>query len=236
MKLRAAHQTHIGHYRSRNEDSLLSDEKQRLFAVADGIGGLPAGSEASRAAVTALADWFAHLTAPSVPDYSACMVAVNQYVFQLGRRLSPGYGIGSTLTFMHFIEDRLHVGHVGDSSLYRWREGLLERLTCEHNVANDHEMAVQISGGSRSPASPSALTRCIGQPPPLHPSVEKHEIMIGDRYLLCTDGVTRYHDASEIATILEKLSSPQKVCQQLVKNANERGGADNSTVVAVYVS
>jgi serine/threonine protein phosphatase PrpC len=225
----------IGHVRPENEDNLLRDDQRQLYAVADGIGGLPGGAQASQTAIAALTEWFSHQTRPPF-DYAAALTEINDRVFQLGRVLSPRQGIGTTFTFAHFDLDHVVVVHVGDTSMFRLREGDLEALTVDHNVEN--ELRARLARGEVPvflTENRAALTRCVGQPPPLEGDIHAHPVHAGDRYLLCSDGITRYVLPPEMRRVLGALETPEAVCRTLVNLANERGGVDNSTALAVFV-
>lgn len=236
MKLIAHGATDIGSVRSENEDSFICSEKLRVFAVADGIGGLPGGAQASRAALDYLEDWFMQHGHAEQPDYAAALRTANERVFLLGRELSPRYGIGTTLTLAHVAGTKLHVLHVGDSFLFRLRAGTLDALTTEHNLEN--EMRARAARGQ--PTAPllenrAALTRCVGQPPPLRGDISEHEVEVGDRYLVCTDGVTRCITPHELTRILARPEPPAEIARELLQLARERGGLDNATAVVVLV-
>lgn len=236
MNLRTFALTDIGHVRPENEDSYLCDDARRVYAVADGIGGLPGGAQASHTAIVTLAEWFARQTRPPF-DYAGALSVINDKVFQLGRVLSPRQGIGTTFTFAHFNLDHVVVVHVGDTTLFRLRDGELEALTMDHNVEN--ELRARLARGELPiflAENRSALTRCVGQPPPLEGDIHAHPIHPGDRYLLCSDGITRYVLPPEMQRVLGALDTPEAVCRMLVNLANERGGVDNSTALAVFAS
>lgn len=155
-------------------------------------------------------------------------------VHELGRTLSPAHGIGSTLTATHFTGGRMVVLHVGDSSLFRWRDGKLAALTLDHNVGN--EIRQRLARGEtvdNFPRNRSALTRCIGQPPPLLGDITAQLVQVGDRYLLCSDGVTRALPLPEIGQLLGEQAEPADLCQHLVARANQGGGMDNATAVVI---
>ena len=233
MTIRASAVTDIGSIRAENEDSFLCNEKLGVFAVADGIGGLPGGAEASHAAVRFLEQWFVQHGAKAEPDYYEALRLANERVFLLGREMSPRYGIGTTLTLAHFAPDGVQVIHVGDSFLLRARGGQIEALTTEHNVENE----IRIRGNTRlSPTeNRAALTRCVGQPPPLQGDLFRVDVQAGDRYLVCTDGITRCITPKEIAAHLRDAESPKHAATSLVQLARERGGVDNATAVVVFV-
>ena len=235
MTLRSYALTDIGRVRPENEDSFLCDDKLRLYGVADGIGGLPGGAQASKTAVFALNAWFKQKVAPGPFDYSSALAEANEKVFLLGRVLSPRTGIGTTLTMAHFENEQMVVMHVGDSFMFRLRADLLDALTQEHNVEN--EMKARAARGLPTymmAENRAALTRCVGQPPPLEGDIHAHNVETGDRYLMCSDGITRYVMPPEMQRLLQAAGSPEVICRRLVEIANKRGGVDNATVVAVF--
>lgn len=236
MTLRSFALTDIGRVRPENEDSYLHDDSRHFYAVADGIGGLPGGAQASQKAIQVLEEWLARQPENAPLDYAAGLVEINEGVFQLGRRLSPRYGIGTTLTIAHFHAGQITVVHVGDSSLYRLRGEELEILTVEHNLEN--EMRERLARGESAlllTENRAALTRCVGQPPPLEGDIYSQTVEPGDRYLLCSDGITRFLTPREIArTLGDAKTTPETVVRTLIEHANERGGLDNSTGIAIF--
>lgn len=236
MRLSAFAVSDIGCLRRENEDSFLCDGQAGLFGVADGIGGLPGGAQASQGALVALQSWLGRQPQRAGLDYLEALREVNEAVHDLGRRISPRCGIGTTLTIGHVDHDTLHVLHVGDSFLFRLRHGALDVLTREHNVAN--EMKLRAARG-QSPFglhdNPAALTRCIGQPPPVEGDLSAHPLASGDRYLFCTDGITRCISQPEIVDRLLAAAQPDQAARALVELANTRGGLDNSTAVVLFV-
>jgi serine/threonine protein phosphatase PrpC len=136
----------------------------------------------------------------------------------------------------HIHGNRLTVIHVGDSFMFRLRGGKLEPLTVEHNLGN--ELKKRIARGEPAflvTENRSALTRCVGQPAPLEGDIEEHDLQPGDRYLVCSDGITRCVTPDEISKLLRAVDKPEPLGHKLVELANERGGVDNSTAVVVFV-
>lgn len=235
MKLRSFALTDVGRVRPENEDNYLCNETLGLYAVADGIGGLPSGAQASQLTVSALEKAFRELPAGQKPDYLQIIAEVNQQVFGLGRVLSPQFGIGSTLTFAHLVGVKLHIGHVGDSCALRLRAKALEQLTSDHTVENEmRERTARGEPMAMLMENRNALTRCIGQPPPIQGDCTAHTVLPHDRYLLASDGISRFVTMPEIQEILQQAAEPSSAAQRLVDCANERGGLDNSTAVVVF--
>ncbi len=235
MKLRSSALSHVGHIRPENEDSFLCNEALHLYGVADGIGGLPAGAQASQLTMATLEKMIRDYRPGEKFDYDLILTEVNQRVFNLGRILSPQFGIGSTLTFAHLIGIKLHVTHVGDSGALRLRSNVLEPLTRDHNVENEmKDRAARGEPMGLLMENRNALTRCIGQPPPIEGDLQAHTVLPHDRYLLATDGITRFVSHVEMTKIMREASEPADAAAQLIAQANDRGGLDNATAVVLF--
>lgn len=232
--LRAAALTDIGRVRQRNEDRYLLDLETNVFGVADGVGGLPGGADAAQRAVDEVAAALRDQTTP--PDFTAIVQQVNLNVHMLGIKLSPSMGIGSTLTFGQVTGNTLHLAHVGDSRCYAFRKGQIQMLTEDHSVEN--EAKLRRARGETvyyHEANRNALTRCIGQPSPPIVDLVDRPLEAGDRYLFCTDGVTRLVRDSELADLIDRDAPPDEVLHEIISLAVRRGGPDNATGVLVYI-
>lgn len=235
MKFSTYANTNIGRIRPENEDSFLCNDVLGIYAVADGIGGLPSGGQASQLAVTALQKIVSEHSAGQKLNYERILIEINDQVFKLGRVLSPQFGIGSTLVFAHVTGVKVHFGHVGDSTAFRLRSKTLEQLTTDHTI--ETELKQRTARGEPLGLlmeNRNALTRCIGQPPPLEPDCFSHTILPHDRYFLCSDGITRFVPQVEISHVLLESATPELAVNSLIDRANERGGMDNSTGVALF--
>ncbi|MBI5768558.1 MAG: serine/threonine-protein phosphatase [Verrucomicrobia bacterium] len=234
--LRAAALTDIGRVRRQNEDRFLHDESAGLFGVADGVGGLPGGAEAAQHAIDVVAAGIRQTPAGQLPDLTAIVLKTNTSVAELGQRISPAMGIGTTLTFGQIVGDTLRIAHIGDSRCYGWRRGEFRRLTEDHSVEN--EARLRRARGEvvyYHEANRNALTRCIGQPTPPEVDLVPRQIAVGDRYLFCTDGVTRMIPDSELATMVGQNGEPAAVLKEIIALAVRRGGPDNATGVIVFI-
>lgn len=233
--LRACPHTDIGRVRRENEDRYLFDETYLVFGVADGVGGLPGGAEAAQLAVDEIRGALA-VPSQREPNLVAVVQAANEVVAVLGQKLSPSMGIGSTLTFGHVRGGTLRIAHVGDSRCYGLRKTEFSRLTEDHSVEN--EARIRRARGEvvyYHEANRNALTRCIGQPTPPEVDVITRKLEAGDRYLFCTDGVTRMVPDQELGALLAKAEEPKTAIQEIVSLAVRRGGPDNATGVVVFV-
>jgi serine/threonine protein phosphatase PrpC len=234
--LRAACFSDIGKVRKENEDRVLFEETAHLFGVADGVGGLPGGAEAAQQAVEVVTAGVLAAVPGSELDLRSIVTAANDSVVALGMRISPGLGIGSTLTVGCVRGSRLKLAHVGDSRAFSWRDGELICLTEDHSVENEAKRrrargeVVYYSETQRG-----ALTRCIGQSLPPDIDLADLPVLAGDRFIFCTDGVTRLISERELREAVGAAARPDDIARGLVDLAVQRGGPDNATVVAVII-
>jgi serine/threonine protein phosphatase PrpC len=234
--LRAASFSDIGKVRKENEDRVLFEEKAQLFGVADGVGGLPGGGEAAQQAVEVVTAGVLSLAPGAELDLRAIVTAANDSVVALGMKISPGLGIGSTLTLGCVRGSRLKLAHVGDSRAFSWRSGEFICLTEDHSVENEAKRrrargeVVYYSETQRG-----ALTRCIGQSLPPDVDLADLPVQAGDRFIFCTDGVTRLVSERELKESVGSAVHPVEIARGLVELAVQRGGPDNATVVAVII-
>ena len=236
MQIRSAALTDIGKVRRENEDRFLCDDALRLYAVADGIGGLPGGAEAAQHAITHLRDAIAAAPPDALPDLASLTQRLNETVYQLGLRISPNHGLGTTLTYALVRNACLHLAHVGDSRCYLLRKKELLCLTTDHTVEN--EVRARRAAGkiiSFEESQRKALVRCIGQQGALETDVSQHPLQAGDRILFCSDGIDKAIDEAELAALLGQGRDPHPILRALIALADERGGGDNATGVLLFV-
>jgi protein phosphatase len=234
--VRAASHSDIGKVRKENEDRFLLDRTALLFGVADGVGGLPGGGEAAQEAVDVIGRHMRGLGPGQEPDLRRIVTAANDSVVALGLRMSPGLGIGSTLTLGCIRGDRLKLAHVGDSRAFLWRSNDFLCLTEDHSVENEaRRRRARGEVVYYSEAQRGALTRCIGQALPPEVDLADLPLQAGDRFIFCTDGVTRLITERELKEIVGLGETPEEIARALVTLAVDRGGPDNATVVAVIV-
>lgn len=236
LSLRAAALSDIGKVRRENEDRYLLDESAMLFGVADGVGGLPGGAEAAQLAIEEMAGALLSLPAGKEPDLVRIVQQANSVVAALGQKLSPAMGIGTTLTIGRVQQSVLTIAHVGDSRAYASRKREFSRLTEDHSVEN--EARLRRARGEvvyYHEANRNALTRCIGQPTPPEVDIITRPLAAGDRYIFCTDGVTRMVPDAELAALLAKAEEPKDALQDIISLAVRRGGPDNATGVVFFV-
>lgn len=236
-QLKAGAATDVGRVRQMNEDRYLADE--RLFAVADGVGGHQAGEVASQTSVETLLRIFSegeHTTEGLVHAAEAA----NQAVWQLAQGSREKRGMGTTLTALALVseggDDQLALINVGDSRAYLLQQGELTQITEDHSLVEE-----LVRDGKLTPAEAqvhpqrSIITRALGMEPQIE--VDSWEIIpfTGDRILLCSDGLTNELSDERIASTLRQLADPQEAAHDLVRQARASGGSDNITVVVVDV-
>jgi len=228
--------TDRGLQRERNEDAFLTLPKQGFFAIADGLGGLPEGAIASMVAVEGLQEI---LTAPGRNgkiSFDELFNTVNARVYAEGRKISADVGIGTTLTAVKIGRGHLEVGHVGDSGLLLFRPGQeVRQLTTDHTMAE--EMRARLRPGDNlyiPDYYTHTLTRCIGQAGEIEVDHFAVPVLPGDRLVLYTDGVTKVLQLNELSQQIWLDDSPEKFVERVIHVANQRGGPDNITAVAIF--
>lgn len=218
----------VGLVRTRNEDDLLAAEDRRMFLVADGLGGHPAGDVASRIAVETIDRELTLETISGETDRAQLLAdalhrAHDAIVEDVSR--SPeraGMGTTAVLALVGEGADEAWVAHVGDSRAYLARDGQL------HQVTDDHRSGGLLGGGR--------ITQALGTSDDIDPDIAHLELEPGDRLMLCTDGLSDMVDDGRVEEITTGVDAPQTACDDLVTAAKEAGGADNITVIVVDVS
>ncbi|MFZ4497099.1 MAG: PP2C family protein-serine/threonine phosphatase [Candidatus Nanopelagicales bacterium] len=235
LQLRYAARSDVGLIRRGNEDSGYASP--RLLLVADGMGGHAAGELASASAVATVANLEA--SPPEVNDVLGALAdAIDDVGIAIGDVISADpelTGMGTTVTGIYWLEDRIALVHVGDSRAYLLRENDFVQLTHDHTYVQS-----LIDGGSISPADAavhpkrSLLMRAVDGINPVEPDLSMREARVGDRYLLCSDGLSGVLSSIEIAELLGQ-GDPTGCVTALVDLALERGAPDNVTVVIADV-
>lgn len=232
--VRAAGKTDPGKKRKHNEDALLVWPEQELYAVADGMGGYAAGEVASRLAVATLERVFTSgehgPLEEGLPQRGAELVAAvraaNAAIRADAKTDERKTGMGTTVVAARFSpgRKRVYVAHVGDSRCYRVRDGVLRQLTTDHTLG-----AVGIQGKAAG-----KLSRAVGVFDHVEVDLTVDEPRPGDRYLLCSDGLSKMLRDDEI---LETFGADgvEEVAEALIAAANEHGGRDNVSVVVIRV-
>lgn len=243
-----AARTDVGMRRTNNQDSHSMipaqsrerfDARGHLFVVADGMGAHAAGELASSMATELIAMNYFRSSPMSAKD--ALHVAVseaNAEIFQRGQKNPEFHNMGTTASSLALLPTGAVIAHVGDSRIYRLRGSVFEQMTFDHSLVWEVQASGQVHPDSAlGQALPkNVITRSLGPNCDVQVDIEgPFEIEIGDKFLLCSDGLSGQVDDVEIATLLECLPD-DLAAEVLVDLANLRGGPDNSTVVIATVT
>lgn len=244
-KLSSCGLTHVGLVRQNNEDYWDQIPALQFFALADGMGGHRAGEIASKEAVLALMDILNKTIGTKLESldlsemHGIIQYAIeyaNQTIYKMSTKESDLRGMGTTLCCLLFSQQGLVYAHVGDSRIYRLRDKKLDQLTKDDSLIRQLSDAGQMGDccGGES-AYKGIITKAIGTEKGVDPSVHITELMDGDVYLMCTDGLSDMLSFQEIEKILNSYSDVQEAANALVSRAKEKGGYDNITVVLAKV-
>lgn len=225
--------TDRGKRRKYNEDAILDKPEARLWAVADGMGGHSAGDVASQLIVDRLQQLTPNEDLEAyVEEVSWCIAGVNQELRALSNKSYNDSIIGSTILVLIGNQNRCAFLWAGDSRLYRFRDNKLEQLTRDHCAANEivPEQAVSPSGWTVKQSN--VITRAVGADDELELECRYTDVLLGDLYLLSSDGLDKELSFNEIESILLNRSL-ENSAQALLDLALDRGARDNISVIVV---
>ncbi len=240
VTLRAGSATSAGRVRAQNQDrSLIVDNS--LFIVADGMGGHVGGEVAAQVTIDTLAG-LAQVGVLRTEDVIARVEVANLEILAKADRDPDLRGMGTTVTGLALVEGDdtspalLLVLNVGDSRTYWLRGGELEQITDDHSVVGELLREGKLSkADARTHRSRSVLTRALGVEPDVECDVVEVAPIVGDRFLICSDGLPTELTDPLIAATLRRLRDPQEAASALVREAVDHGGRDNVTVIVVDV-
>ena len=245
--LEFASATDPGAVRKFNEDSIAVDAEIGLMVLADGMGGYMAGDVASAMATSVIMDelktWLKNPVpapnhegnryAPQTLAVKAAVEKANQAILKMARK-SPQYqGMGATLALALFHDDRIVIAHVGDSRLYRLRYERLAQLTVDHSLLQDQiEAGVIDAEQARLSHNRNLVTRALGVEETVEVSLREEDVLPGDIYLLCSDGLNDMVEDADIELALREIKANLPLAANLlVQMANDNGGHDNVSVI-----
>lgn len=239
MKLQFAGLSDQGLVRSANQDAYCMDDPEgRFFIVADGMGGHAGGEEASRIATETIREFLDQNWATDLPPLELLEQALIKANYDIVRmqQVSPERAdMGTTAVVVIFPQSsQPWCAHVGDSRLYRWRNAALSQITEDHTwVAQAVKAGVLTHDQARLHPWRHVLAQCLGREELYNLDIQPFELEVGDRLLLCSDGLTEEVPDERIAELLNPAQSCQMVAAELVEQAKENGGQDNITVVLI---
>jgi len=250
-KFRCVGVTDTGRVREHNEDTFGTDADIGLVALADGMGGYKAGEVASGITVRTIMglvkdavdredlsqrDDGTGLTRPAILLRDAIQRA-NKIIHQTARTQSNCEGMGTTVVAGLFFDDKLTIAHVGDSRLYRMRDGRLEQVTQDHSLLQE-----LVARGFYTPeeasraSSKNYVTRALGVEPTVDVEITEVAVQKDDLYLLCSDGLSDMVEDEDIQLTISTFGANlETLAKQLVLLSNDNGGRDNISIVLVKV-
>jgi protein phosphatase len=234
--------TDIGKVRDENQDSFTVEPEAGIFLVADGMGGHRGGAIAANIVAEDLPvmieTGLARLKSRRVRSIrnllKKSITEQNRQVKMEGHSESGRKGMGTTLAVALLHDRRAYIANLGDSRAYRLRKGRLKQLTKDHSVVEE-----LIDKGKLSPEDAQGheaadqITHYVGMEEKAAPHIRSFALQKGDRFMLCTDGLTAMVPDTDIADILKSAADPQHACDALVAAANAAGGEDNITALVV---
>lgn len=250
MKIASHALTDVGKKRQKNEDNYLINEKLRLYIIADGMGGHSGGEYASKLAVTTIEEVISGINS----DPEATVISgVNTDEADFGDRLryaiemasskiydkalfdSTLKGMGTTTVAAIFHAGQVYVANVGDSRAYLFHANHMQQITTDHSLVSEQLQAGFISRGeAKGHKLKNIITRSVGYQEEVEIDIKKFDLHMGDKILLCTDGLSNMLDDDEICKIV--VDNPIKIaCKKLIERGNEKGGEDNITALLMEV-
>ena len=230
-----------GRARSNNEDSVTTDDAVALAVLADGMGGYNAGEVASNMATSfiksELGRWLREASSQASDAevrraMDICVDNANRAIFNAANTNPQYAGMGTTLVLAVFRDNRVLLGHVGDSRCYRLREGKLQQITRDHSLLQE-----QIDAGLITPeqaafsANKNLVTRAVGVEDTVLLETHQHDVLEGDVFLMCSDGLSDMLDDAGILQVLQQHDSLESGTRALIDAANDAGGKDNISVI-----
>ena len=240
LQFNAIAQSDLGLVRDGNEDSALISAN--LIAVADGMGGHAGGEVASAIAINTLQQLLPVINDPAIDLDSRADLFLNisyevdAEILRASKAQPELSGMGTTLTALSLTGDQVDLLHIGDSRCYRWRDKKLEKLSYDHTV-----MQELLDQGRLTPEEVfdhpqrSLLTQALMGDSGIDPVLMSYEVKAGDKFLLCSDGLTNVLSELEIAKII-KATDEDKLLTELITETKAKGAPDNITIVWAAVS
>lgn len=236
--------SHKGKVRDKNEDyyNIVTKDSDTVaaFIVADGMGGHNSGEVASKMAVDCVTSKIKAYTELEneeefVSDVLVSIIqTANKDIFEKAQNCADNFGMGTTLIVAIPINDKMHIGHVGDSRAYRIRDGKIHRITTDHSYIEEllRNGTINKEEAKIHPKK-NLITRALGSEE-LEVDYYLSDLQSEDIFIFCTDGLTNMVDEDTIENICST-NEPQQACDKLIELANDNGGEDNITAIVVKI-
>ena len=230
--------------RSNNEDACFVLLPDKVYVVADGVGGGNAGEIASRTAVNVIANYVVeHPIADMTNKYAivnylqSCLDEANSKIFSMANTYEENTGMATTAVIVYAAAGKVYITNVGDSRVYLYRGGQLVQLTEDHTYVNTLVKAGILSKEqAEGDEGKNVITKALGAESTVEPDFFQIEMMTDDIFLICTDGLYEEVENPEIIQVLSKNQSMSDVCIELINRANKNGGRDNITIISLKVT
>ncbi|TCV87371.1 Stp1/IreP family PP2C-type Ser/Thr phosphatase [Sulfurirhabdus autotrophica] len=250
-RLEVASATDPGVVRSFNEDSISIDSDLQLLVLADGMGGYKAGDVASAMATGLIVDDIKRklgvVKSQAIPKseqssvesevIKAAIEKANRAIYKTAEANNKYHGMGTTVVLALFHNNRVTIAHAGDSRLYRLRHGRFDLLTHDHSLLQEQvELGLISSEEAKVSHNRNLVTRALGVEPEIKVDLIEKNVLPGDVYLLCSDGLNDMVDDTDIELAVSELQSNLALAAtQLIQMANDNGGHDNVSVLMAKV-
>lgn len=240
--MRVFAKTDVGKARERNEDFYYiakPEDPIQLFIVADGMGGYNAGEVASNLATNSVKNYITnnfenieHEKEPILNLIRSAIEYANMVVYEKSKEIPELGGMGTTLDVCLIYNNKIYIGHVGDSRVYRIRKEFIRKLTKDHSYVQKlvEDGTITKEEADYHPKK-NMLTRALGCTPYVEPDVTMKVFLKDDIIVMTSDGLTNMIKEDEIYHIITE--DPEKAAEKLVQKANDLGGYDNITVVII---
>ena len=229
--------THCGKVRPINEDRyLVPEEGDSIVLVADGMGGHKAGEVASETAAQTIRACAVKMHGREISIKTALkwVRQANQIIYRMANEKPECMGMGTTMTFLYFMDKHALLAHVGDSRCYRIHDGRIMQLTKDHSLVAELVRIGEITPEqARNHPYRNIITRALGTDDYVAVDAQDIPVEENDVYLLCSDGLSNYLEEDELLHAVQNQPS-DALCDHLVQIALDRGGRDNITLVAAY--
>ena len=249
MEIEFGARSDMGRMRQNNEDAFRVAPEISLFVLSDGMGGQSSGEVASRlASETVVTHCREASRNPSLPlvgkrtggiseagnRLASAIRLANRAVHQAAQQNALQAGMGATLVAVVVTEERVNIAHVGDSRVYRLRNGELELLTQDHSfIAEQVRQGLMTEQEANNSNLQNVLLRAVGVDAEVEVELNEELLAEEDALLLCSDGLTKELSDAEIAKVLAEIDDPQAAADRLIKRANDAGGSDNISVIVL---
>ncbi len=250
MRIKSFGMSDVGRRREKNEDSFLINDELSLYTVADGMGGHLGGDIASGLAATTMEEVVKALESdPEMTLQEGATFKPGEYqgylryaiklsskrIFERAHDDQNLRGMGTTMVAILFRDNKIYIANVGDSRAYRIRSAEISQITKDHSLVGEQMRAgILTEAEAKSSRLKNIITRSVGFQEEVEADIDIRVVREGDRYLLCSDGLSNMLDDDEIRDVVAT-NGLKKACQRLIDIANERGGDDNITVILTEV-